>query len=111
VSASEPPNALDLAIQQLDEMVASFEQDPEPTVRNRAITLLQAVDAVHRPGVVRLAAYLEAAGPGLREQALRDPAVRLLFELYELLPSEPALPAGFVPLSEVRVKRAAGGGP
>ena len=100
---------LELAVQQLDELVESFEQDPEPTVRERAITLLQAVDAVHRPGLARLAAYLDAAGPGLRERALTDPAIRLLFELYELLPAEPAPPPpGFVPLSEVRVKRASG---
>jgi hypothetical protein len=99
---------LELAIQQLDELVESFEQDPEPTVRERAITLLQAVDAVHRPGLTLLAAYLDAAGPGLRDRALADPAVRLLFELYELLPTEPAPPPGFVPLSEVRVRRTSG---
>lgn len=97
-----------MAVQQLDDMVESFEQDPEPTVRERAITLLQAVDAVHRPGIARLATYLGAAGPGLRERALADPAIRLLFELYELLPAEPAPPSGFVPLSELRVKRASG---
>ena len=105
MSASELPSALELAVERLDEMVDSFEQDPEPTVRERAITLLQAVDAVHRPGLVRLAACLDAAGPGLRERALADPAIRLLFELYELLPAESAPLQGFVPLSEVRVKR------
>lgn len=107
MSASEPPGVLELAVQRLDEMVESFEQDPEPTVRERAITLLQAVDAVHRPGLARLAAYLDVAGPGLRERALADPAIRLLFELYELLPAEPP-PPGFVPLSEVRITRASG---
>ena len=111
MSQPEPPTALELAVQQLDKMVETFEQDPEPTVRERAITLLQAVDAVHRPGIARLAAYLDAAGPGLRERALADPAVRLLFELYELLPAEPAPPPGFVPLSEVRVRRASGARP
>lgn len=108
MSESEYRTALDLAVEQLDEMVAAFESDPDPTVRERAITLLQAVDAVHRPGLARLAAYLDAAGPGLRERALADPAVRLLFELYELLPAEPALPPGFVPLSEIRVRRSSG---
>jgi len=108
MSESELPNALDLAVERLDEMVESFEQDPEPMVRERAITLLQAVDAVHRPGLARLAAYLDAAGPGLRERALADPAIRLLFELYDLLPDEPAPLPGFVPLAEVRVKRVSG---
>jgi hypothetical protein len=37
-----------------------------------------------------------------------DPSNRLLFELYDLLPAEPAPPPGFVPLSDVRVKRASG---
>lgn len=108
MSQPEPRTTLQMAVQQLDEMVASFEQDPEPTVRERAITLLQAVDAVHRPGIVQLAAYLDAAGPGLRERALADPAIRLLLELYELLPAEPAPPPGFVPLSDIRVTRASG---
>lgn len=111
MSQPEPPGTLELAVRQLDELVESFEQDPEPTIRERAITLLQAVDAVHRPGIARLAAYLDAAGPGLRERALADPAIRLLFELYELLPAEPAAPPGFVPLSEVRVRRASGSRP
>jgi hypothetical protein len=108
MSGGKLPGTLEMAVGQLDEMVESFEQDPEPTVRERAMTLLQAVDAVHRPGIERLAAYLEAAGPTLRGRALADPAVRLLFELYELLPAEPAPPPGFVPLSEVRIMRASG---
>jgi hypothetical protein len=111
VSQPEPSDTLEMAVQQLDEMVEAVEQDPEPTVRERAITLLQAVDAVHRPGIARLAAYLDAAGPGLRERALADPAIRLLFELYELLPAEPAPPPGFVPLSGIRVKRTSGSRP
>lgn len=111
MSQPEPPTTLEMAVQQLDEMIESFEQDPEPTVRERAITLLQAVDAVHRPGIARLAAILDAAGPSLRERALSEPAIRLLFELYELLPAEPAAPPGFVPLSEIRIKRASGARP
>ena len=108
MSGSEPPSALELAVERLDEMVESFEQDPEPTVRERAITLLQAVDAVHRPGLMRMAAYLDEAGPGLRGRALADPAIRLLLELYDLLPAEPAPGPGFVPLTAIRVKRATG---
>lgn len=108
MSASEPPGTLELAVERLGEMVDSFEDDPEPTVRERAITLLQAVDAVHRPGLTRLAAYLDRAGPDLRARALAEPAIRLLLELYDLLPTEPAPGPGFVPLTELRIKRATG---
>lgn len=108
MSGGEVSDTLEMAVAQLDEMVESFEHDPEPTVRERAMTLLQAVDAVHRPGIERLAALLEAAGPTVRARALADPAVRLLLELYELLPAEPAPSPGFVPLSEVRIMRASG---
>lgn len=108
MSQPEAPTTLEMAVQQLVEMVESFEQDPEPKVCERAITLLQAVDAVYRPGLARLATYLDVAGPGLRERTLGDPAIRLLLELYELLPAEPTPPPGFVPLSEIHVKRASG---
>jgi hypothetical protein len=97
------------ALARLDQLVESFETDPDLAVQGRALELLQCVDAVHRPGLTRLAAYLsDPSGEG-RERLLADPAVRLLLELYDVLPSE-ASPrnVGFVPLAEVRLPAASG---
>ena len=98
--------ALDAALARLDALVESFENDPDPAVRERAIALLQAVDVIHRPGLTRLAALLDAAGA--RERARSDPAVRVLLELYDLLPAAELRPAesGFVPLTDLKIKLA-----
>lgn len=96
--------ALGETLARLDELVESFETDPDPIVQGRALELLQCVDAVHRAGLTRLASYLGEPGGAARERALADPAVRLLFELYELLPSEGSSPnVGFVPLAAVKL--------
>ena len=76
------PPPLGEALGALDELVELFQQHPDPAVRERAVALLRSVDAVHRPGLRRLAELLQAAG--LRRRALDDPEVRLLFDLYDL---------------------------
>jgi nitrite reductase/ring-hydroxylating ferredoxin subunit len=99
--------ALEGALGQLDALVESFENDPDPTVQERGLALLQAVDAVHRSGLGRLASYLERLDGEVRRRALSDPAVRVLLELYDLLPPQPPpLTAGFVPLKEMTLKLA-----
>lgn len=102
---------LDVALVQLEALVDSFEEDPDPAVRERAVVLLQAVDAVHRPGLARIMALLEAADRALLKRAIDDPAIHVLLDLYELLPAAPAAgptptppPAGFVPLTSVQLK-------
>lgn len=90
--------AIEAALERLDELIAAFESDPDEGIQEMATELLQSVDAIHRAGLSRLASYLAAAGPGPLERALADPAARLLFELYDLLP--PGEP-GFIPLDEV----------
>ena len=96
--------ALAAAVERLDALIAAYEAEPDPATRERAFELLQAVDAVHRPGLARLAALLDQLDPAARGQVLDDPAVRLLLEMYELLPPEPAPPpGGFVALEEVAV--------
>ena len=92
------------ALERLNGLVQSYEAEPDPAVRERAFALLQSVDAVHRAGLTRLAALLEGAGGALREQVLADPAVRLLLEMYDLLPTEAPGPSiGFVALEDVTV--------
>ncbi|MBA2449623.1 MAG: hypothetical protein H0V51_16505 [Chloroflexi bacterium] len=103
---------LDETLARLDELVESFETDPDPIVQGRALELLQCVDAVHRVGLTRLASYLDELGGTARERAVADPAIRVLLELYDLLPSEgPSRHVGFVPLGEVKLVAARQRGP
>lgn len=99
--------ALDAALVRLDTLVESFEQDPDPSLQDRVAALLQAVDAVHRTGLTRLAGILAESDGTTHGRVLADPAVRVLLELYDLLPEEQAPPAGFIPLANVKIKRGA----
>lgn len=76
------PAPIAAALARLDELVACFEQHPEPLVQERALELLQCVDRIHRGGLRRLADFLRMSG--LEQPALADPQVRLLFDLYDL---------------------------
>lgn len=89
---------LEAALERIDELVEAFEMDPDEGIREMATELLQSVDTVHRAGVARLAAHLAEAGPGAVQRALADPPVRLLFELYDLLPDTQP---GFIPLDDL----------
>jgi nitrite reductase/ring-hydroxylating ferredoxin subunit len=92
------------AMERLDTLVDGFESYPDPLVQEQVVALLQTVDAIHRVGLTRLAAYLDNAGGVVREQVLGDPNLRLLLELYDLLPDGPPTPAvGFVALDDIQV--------
>jgi len=111
------PASLAAELDRLTELIASFDADPYDGVRERVVELLRAVDRVHRPGLVRLAELLRAAG--LEARALDDPEVRLLFDLYDLaedgeVARTTAVLAGVVPYVEshggqLEVLAAAGG--
>lgn len=78
----EPPPDAGLAalgplLDRLEELLADVERDEQ--VRDRVFELLDGVDAVHRLAVIRLAAALGDALPGLRRG---DAAVDWLFEAY-----------------------------
>jgi hypothetical protein len=92
------PDRVEAALDRLDRLIADFENDPDPSIQLMAAELLQAVDTVHRTGLQRFAGLLSRADPELVRSALADPTVRLLFELYDLLPSESS---GFIPLDEI----------
>lgn len=98
-------------IQQLDELVALFEQHPDPITRERVTSLLSGLDLLHREGLKRLVDALCQAGAEVAlHQAAEDPVVEILFGLYDLveldLPQDPPVPAsGFVPLEEITVNR------
>jgi hypothetical protein len=103
------PGDLAAAVDRLGELLDWVERHPHPEVQERAIELLQTVDQIHRAGLTRLVSSLEAVGAPGRDVALADPAVRLLLEMYDLLPADvrPAQrsTAGFVPLTSVQIIR------
>ncbi len=68
-------------MQRLDDLVTSIEEHPDPGLADRLVEVLRAVDVLHRGALHRVGALLDAHG--LREQALGDPDVALLFGLYE----------------------------
>jgi hypothetical protein len=97
--------SLDDVLARLDALVEAFENHPDPDVRERAIELLQAVDTVHRAGLKRLATSLDGLEPATRRRVLADRAVRVLLELYDLLPADAPSEPAFVPLGELKIVR------
>ena len=49
------------AMERLDTLVDGFESHPDPLIQEQVVALLQTVDAIHRVGLTRLAAYLDNA--------------------------------------------------
>lgn len=97
-------------IQQVDELVAVFENHPDEATREQVIALLTGLDMLHREGISRLAAAVrEGGGQELLDKAAADPVVRILLGLYDLvdlgLPEEPqpetSQRTGFVPLERL----------
>ncbi|WP_219418761.1 hydrogenase maturation protease [Pseudonocardia nigra] len=75
------PAQVAAALERLDDLVRAFEQHPDDAVQDGLIGVLRAVDVIHRGALDRLVALLDARG--LRQEALTDPHVALLFGLYE----------------------------
>jgi len=98
----------------LAELVSELESLPGSDARSKALELLENVDHLHRTCIWRLFEVLaELGGKGLIDRMVSDPAVKTLFVLYDLVPTEPLTPveatgkveapfsSGFVPLSAV----------
>ena len=96
------------------EILAELEALPDDAAKTKALELVEHVDHLHRTCVWRLFEILsELGGKGLIDRMTSDPAVKLLFVLYDLIPSVPLTPvestapvaaphtSGFVPLSAV----------
>jgi hypothetical protein len=93
---SEPAaDAADAAV--VDELVASGARvgelielltadSADSTVRDQVEELLQSFDVLHREAMVRIAGLL--ARQHLLEQAIEDPVLNLIFDLYELTPEQ-----------------------
>ncbi len=97
-------------IDQLDDLIAAFEQHPDITTREQAITLLSGLDALHREALGRLVERLRAAGAGeMLDHAVSDPVVRTLLGLYDLAeldlpPEAPPPKVAFVPVERLTVR-------
>lgn len=85
---------LEALLAYLDDVVQSFEKHPDEDTRQAVFGMLQAIDALHREGLKRLAAYLEQRGAGqlLEDAAEADRVVYTVLGLYDMLaPDEEAL--------------------
>jgi nitrite reductase/ring-hydroxylating ferredoxin subunit len=99
------------------ELVRQFESCEDPQTREQVFELLEHVDHLHRTCVWRLFELAtELGGKGLVDRMTADPAVKTLFALYDLIPTEPLHPVsadapvaapyagGFAPLGLGRLR-------
>jgi Fe-S cluster biogenesis protein NfuA len=71
------------------DLAREFETLPYPRLREKATSLLQAVDTLHRQPLERLVSLLRSGGHETAlEQLVADPLVRQLLQLYDLLPCD-----------------------
>src|SRR5262249_58550119 len=100
------------------DLVRQIEVEAERPTRESVFELLEHIDHLHRTCVWRLFELVtELGGKGLIDRVTADPAVKILFVLYDLIPSEPLRPilssgagappptGGFVPLESLRLPR------
>jgi nitrite reductase/ring-hydroxylating ferredoxin subunit len=98
-------------------LMQQFEASAEPQTRERIFELLEHIDHLHRTCVWRLFELVtELGGKGLIDRVAADPAVKTLFVLYDLIPSEPLRPVvstgpvtepytgGFIPVESLRLR-------
>lgn len=76
---------LESDLERLERIIGSFENEPDPAVRERAIELIESVDAVHRQLVWAVGRAVHANSPELFESLLEDPVASVLFEMYGLV--------------------------
>jgi nitrite reductase/ring-hydroxylating ferredoxin subunit len=99
------------------ELMQQFEAGAGAPVREQVFELLEHIDHLHRTCIWRLFELVtELGGKGLIDRITADPAVKTLFVLYDLIPSEPLRPVvssadvtapytgGFVPLGLGRLR-------
>lgn len=76
-----PPPDVIAALDQVDDLVRRFAEHADEAVQEAVVGLLRAVDVLHRGALGRLRAFLDDRS--LLDEAVADPHVGLLFELYE----------------------------
>ncbi len=75
-----PPPEVIAALGQLDDLIQMFSHHPDEGVQEAVVGMLRAVDVFHRGALQRLATFLDARA--LLDEALADPHVALMFDLY-----------------------------
>lgn len=80
-----PESDLESAIERLDRIIGTFENDPSTAVRERVFELLESIDAVHKQLVWYVGDQLYKEQPALFERLLEDPIASVLFEMYGLV--------------------------
>ncbi len=84
-----PEDEFTSAAQQVAQLSQEFETLPYPNLRDKAANLLQAIDTLHRAPLERLVALIRDANQvELLDSLSKDPMVRQLFLLYDLLPAD-----------------------
>jgi hypothetical protein len=95
------------ALVRLERTVAKIEELPEGPERQRALELLDAVDAAHRALVWHVAERIWTENAPLFERLLKEDVAGILFEMYGLVaPERTGAPAeagasGFVALGDL----------
>src|SRR5262245_15069010 len=100
------------------ELMQQIEGGADSPTRESVFALLEHIDHLHRTCVWRLFELVtELGGKGLIDRVAADPAVKTLFVLYDLIPSEPLRPVvstgpvtepytgGFIPVESLRLRR------
>src|SRR5919201_2995590 len=88
-------------------LVRDLEQHEDERTRTKILELLEHIDHLHRSCVWRLFELMtELGGKGLVDRVAQDPAVKMLFMLYDLIPADPLMPLE----ADVRVAQPSAGG-
>ena len=94
---------------ELDSLIQALERHPDREVQGLALRLLDRVDVLHRLGLTALIEELrEANAAEAMQHALDRPPVRLLLQLYDLLPGDDPGPIE-IALDQVRPELSANG--
>lgn len=70
----------------VDRLITSLQEHPDPAVGRQVRELLEGIDAVHRTGLTRMLTAIQGmAGEAFINRLVGDPAIRFLLMSYELL--------------------------
>lgn len=88
-SSGDLPPEFETVRQRVTTGLDLLDELPDGATREAMFGLLEAIDTLHRDALGRMLAVVEGlAGPSALDGLTRDPVVRSLLELYDLLPPE-----------------------